>query len=151
MTVSLKLTLVLCACFFTFGTTWADWSVDYWLIWTDPALNPNAISNAITYYQSLHNTPLIHKFVPLVPVLICVVGLSLGFAEMFDINFLFDGGSLALLLLALQVYATTITPGMRIVATSEDETEVVRKLYEIATGHTLIVLAAAGSIWLLFC
>lgn len=36
--------------------------------------------------------------------------------------------------------------GMRIVATSEDETEVVRKLYEIAAGHTLILLAAAGLI-----
>ncbi|RUP51297.1 ER membrane protein SH3 [Jimgerdemannia flammicorona] len=127
--MSTKLTLVLCACFFAFGTYWADWSIDYWLIWADPALNPNAIPNAITYYQNLYNAPQIHKIVLLAPVFIGVVGLSMGFAQMYDINFLFDGGALA----------------MKIIATSEVEPEVVRKLYEIAAGHTLIVFAVVDA------
>ncbi|RUS26801.1 hypothetical protein BC938DRAFT_484100 [Jimgerdemannia flammicorona] len=178
--MSTKLTLVLCACFFAFGTYWADWSIDYWLIWADPALNPNAIPNAITYYQNLYNAPQIHKIVLLAPVFIGVVGLSMGFAQMYDINFLFDGGALglyslllrtlrisciytgapfnndcayvactptALLLFVIQTHAGTVVPAMKIIATSEVEPEVVRKLYEIAAGHTLIVFAVVGTIY----
>ncbi|KAF7728170.1 hypothetical protein EC973_006564 [Apophysomyces ossiformis] len=129
---AVKVSMILCSCFFAYGTYWSDWAFDYYLLWANPADYPNAVSRATLYYANQLQAPNILKYIPFANLMIAAVGFSAGLANMTDGNILFDGASLA----------------MNVISTSEDQKEITVSLKNIAAAHFIIVLAVTGIIGL---
>ncbi|KAI9278460.1 ER membrane protein SH3 [Phascolomyces articulosus] len=146
---TVKVALILCSCFFAYGTYWSDWAFDYYLLWANPADHPNAVSRAILYYTTQTQAPDILKYIPFVNLIIGAIGFSAGLAHFTEGNILFDGASLVLMLFGLSTHATSVRPGLEvIVSTTEETEEVVSSLKNIAAAHFIIVLAITGIIGL---
>ncbi|KAI9303615.1 ER membrane protein SH3 [Cunninghamella echinulata] len=143
-----KVGLILCSCFFAFGTYWSDWAFDYYLLWANPADHPNAVSRAAIYYATQSEVPNILKYIPLANLLVGALGFSAGLANMTDGNILFDGASVVLLLFGLSTYTTSVKPALVTVTESKDELEVLAALKNIAAAHFIIVLAITGIVGL---
>ncbi|KAI7853794.1 hypothetical protein BDC45DRAFT_144381 [Circinella umbellata] len=173
---TVKVALILCSCFFAYGTYWSDWAFDYYLLWANPADHPNAISRAILYYTTKSQAPEILRYIPIVNLFIGAVGFSAGLAHFTEGNILFDGASLGkvglfnwgflhlsiiinnflfhiynivLMLFGLSTHATSVQPGLDVIVKSTKETEeAVASLKNIAAAHFIIVLAITGIIGL---
>ncbi|ORY93776.1 ER membrane protein SH3 [Syncephalastrum racemosum] len=145
---TIKVAMILCSCFFAYGTYWSDWAFDYFLLWANPAEHPNAVSRAALYYTTQTQAPNILKYIPLANLLIAAVGFSAGLAHMTDSNILFDGASLVLMLFGLSTHATSVRPGLEVIVSSSDESEITSSLKNIAAAHFIIVLAVTGIIGL---
>ncbi|KAG2220482.1 hypothetical protein INT45_011486 [Circinella minor] len=146
---TVKVALILCSCFFAYGTYWSDWAFDYYLLWANPADHPNAISRAILYYTTKSQAPEILRYIPIVNLFIGAVGFSAGLAHFTEGNILFDGASLVLMLFGLSTHATSVQPGLDVIVKSTKETEeAVASLKNIAAAHFIIVLAITGIIGL---
>ncbi|KAI8367686.1 ER membrane protein SH3 [Radiomyces spectabilis] len=145
---AVKVTLILCSCFFAYGSYWSDWAFDYYLLWANPAEHPNAVSRATLYYATQSEVPNILKYIPFANLMIAAIGFSAGLANMTDSNILFDGASLVLMLFGLSTYATSVKPALAIVSSSTDVKEVTKQLKNIAAAHFIIVLAITGIIGL---
>ncbi|KAI9314606.1 ER membrane protein SH3 [Dichotomocladium elegans] len=145
---SIKVTLILCSCFFAYGTYWADWAFDYFLLWANPAEHPNAVSRATLYYATQSEAPNILKYIPFANLMIAAVGFSAGLAHMSDANILFDGASLVLMLFGLSTHTTSVRPGLEVITTSDNEEDITASLKNIAAAHFMIVLAITGIIGL---
>ncbi|GAB5586618.1 hypothetical protein Unana1_01518 [Umbelopsis nana] len=138
---TIKVALIVSACFFAYGRYWADWAFDYYLIWSDPAARPNAFANAALYYANQNETPKVHQYISIVNLLIASVGLGAGLASMRDANILFDGASLVLMISGIASHVSSIRPGIELVATSKDQDQIDEALKNIAAAHTIIVTA----------
>ncbi|KAH8549981.1 ER membrane protein SH3 [Umbelopsis sp. PMI_123] len=145
---SSKVALIVAACFFQYGRYWADWAFDYYLIWSDPAARPNAFANAALYYANQYETPKVHQYISFVDLLIASLGLGAGLASMRDANILFDGASLVLMISGLASHVTSIRPSIAVVASSNNEDEIIDALKNIAAAHTIIVTAVTGIVLL---
>ncbi|KAL9538443.1 hypothetical protein MBANPS3_010926 [Mucor bainieri] len=145
---SAKVVLILCSCFFAYGTYWSDWSFDYYFLWANLADHPNAIARATQYYTNQLDAPDIIKYIPFVNLLIAAVGLSAGLANMTDGNILFDGASLVLMLFGLSTYATSVKPAIKNIAETEIKSELASNLKNIAAAHFIITLAITGIVGL---
>ncbi|CAO3664377.1 unnamed protein product [Umbelopsis vinacea] len=128
---TVKVALIVSACFFAYGRYWADWAFDYYLIWSDPAAHPNAFANAAVS-----------------GLLYASVGIVAGLASMRNANILFDGASLVLMISGIASHVSSIRPGIEIVATSNDQDEIAEALKNIAAAHTIIVTAVTGIVLL---
>ncbi|CAM0141478.1 unnamed protein product [Umbelopsis sp. WA50703] len=129
---TIKVALIVSACFFAYGRYWADWVFDYYIIWSDPAARQNAFSNAALYYANQNDTPMVHQYISIINLVIASIGLGAGLASMRDANILFDGASL----------------GIELIARSKDEDEIAEALKNIAVAHTVIVTAVTGIVLL---
>ncbi|KAJ8653587.1 hypothetical protein O0I10_010734 [Lichtheimia ornata] len=145
---TIKVALILCSCFFAYGTYWSDWAFDYYLLWANPAEHPNAVSRATLYYITQTQAPKILKYIPFANLMIAAVGFSAGLAHMTDSNLLFDGASLVLMLFGLSTHATSVRPGLDVITSTENEDEITSSLKNIAAAHFIIVLAITGIIGL---
>ncbi|KAI8141976.1 ER membrane protein SH3 [Fennellomyces sp. T-0311] len=145
---TVKVALILCSCFFAYGTYWSDWAFDYYLLWANHTDHPDSISRAVTYYTTQSQAPNILKYIPFANLMIAAVGFSAGLAHMTEANILFDGASLVLMLFGLSTHATSVRPGLEVVVNSKDESEVLASLKNIAAAHFIIVLAVTGIIGL---
>ncbi|KAI9496368.1 ER membrane protein SH3 [Zychaea mexicana] len=146
---TVKVALILCSCFFAYGTYWSDWAFDYYLLWANPADHPSAIPRAILYYTTQTQAPNILKYIPFVNLIIGAIGFSAGLAHFTEGNILFDGASLVLMLFGLSTHATSVRPGLEVIVAAAGETEeVVAALKNIAAAHFIIVLAITGIIGL---
>ncbi|KAI8076080.1 ER membrane protein SH3 [Thamnidium elegans] len=145
---SLKVVLILCSCFFAFGTVWSDWSFDYYFLWAKLSEHPNAVSRATQYYMNQYDAPDIIKYIPFVNLLIAAIGLSAGLANMTDGNVLFDGASLVLLLFALSTYATSVKPALKNISETDIVADLILNLKNIAAAHCIMTLAITGIIGL---
>ncbi|KAG0741968.1 hypothetical protein G6F57_010799 [Rhizopus arrhizus] len=144
----IKVVLILCSCFFAYGTFWSDWSFDYYFLWANLSEHPTAVSRATLYYTNQLNVPNIIKYIPFANLLIAAVGFAAGLANMTDGNILFDGASLVLMLFAISTYASSVKPGMMAISETTDEKEIITNLKNIAAAHFIIVLAITGIIGL---
>ncbi|KAL1926479.1 hypothetical protein VTP01DRAFT_5808 [Rhizomucor pusillus] len=144
----IKVALILCSCFFAYGTYWSDWAFDYYLLWANSAEHPNAVSRAVQYYLTQTQAPNILKYIPLANLFIAAVGFSAGLAHMTDANLLFDGASLVLMLFALSTHATSVRPGLDTIVSSKEEDALAAAVKNIAAAHFIIVLAVTGIIGL---
>ncbi|OZJ04403.1 hypothetical protein BZG36_02396 [Bifiguratus adelaidae] len=145
--------MIIAACFFHYGAVWADWTFDYWIIWAkqeELAKNPNALLNAANYYAATTLSPDVHKWVPLVNLMIATFGMSAGLANGYEVNWLFDGSSVVLMIFALSTYMTAVNePLPALLKESPMQTSVIyEKLREIAASHTIIVTAITGIVFL---
>ncbi|KAI9288175.1 ER membrane protein SH3 [Umbelopsis sp. AD052] len=145
---SVKIALIVAACFFQYGRYWSDWAFDYYLIWSDPAARPNAFANAALYYANQNDTPQVHQYISYVDLLIASLGIGAGLASMRDANILFDGASLVLMISGIASHVTSIIPSIALVAKSNDEDEIMEALKNIAVAHTIIVTAVTGIVLL---
>ncbi|KAI9338646.1 ER membrane protein SH3 [Pilaira anomala] len=145
---SLKVVMILCSCFFAFGTFWSDWSFDYYFLWAKLSEHPNAVSRASQYYMNQYDAPEIIQYIPFVNLLIAAVGLSAGLANMTDGNVLFDGASLVLMLFALSTYATSVKPALKNISETDVVSELILNLKNIAAAHCIMTLAVTGMIGL---
>ncbi|KAL0080756.1 ER membrane protein SH3 [Phycomyces blakesleeanus] len=145
---STKVALILCSCFFAYGTFWSDWAFDYYILWANTAEHPEAIPRAVLYYTTHAQAPDILKYIPFVNLLIAAFGFAAGLANMTDGNILFDGASLVLLLFGLSTYATSVKPALKVITTSLDQDELRTSLNNIAAAHFIIVLAITGIVGL---
>ncbi|KAI8334969.1 ER membrane protein SH3 [Chlamydoabsidia padenii] len=143
-----KVAMILCSCFFAFGSYWSDWAFDYYLLWANPADHPNAVARAAVYYATQTEVPNILKYIPLVNLLIGAIGFSAGLANMTDGNMLFDGASIVLLLFGISTYATSVKPALVTITESKDDDAVLAALKNIAAAHFIIVLAVTGIVGL---
>ncbi|KAI8081544.1 ER membrane protein SH3 [Halteromyces radiatus] len=143
-----KIAMILCSCFFAFGSYWSDWAFDYYLLWANPAEHPTAVSRAALYYTTQSEVPNILKYIPLVNLLIAAAGFSAGLANMTDGNMLFDGASIVLLLFGISTYASSVKPALVVITESKDDAEVLASLKNIAAAHFIIVLAVTGIVGL---
>ncbi|KAI7862501.1 ER membrane protein SH3 [Spinellus fusiger] len=145
---STKVVLILCSCFFSYGTHWSDWAFDYYMLWANPMDHPEAVSRAVLYYTTQVQAPDILKYIPFVNLIIAAFGFAAGLANMTDGNVLFDGASLVLMLFGLSTYATSVKPALATITSSTDEKELISSLKNIAAAHFIIVLAITGIIGL---
>ncbi|CAO3632458.1 unnamed protein product [Cunninghamella blakesleeana] len=143
-----KVALILCSCFFAFGTYWSDWAFDYYFLWVNPVDHPDAFSRAVNYYTAQTDIPNILKYIPLINLFIGALGFSAGLANMTDGNILFDGASCVLLFLGLSTYTTSVRPALETITTSSDKGELLAALKNIAAAHFIIVLAITGIVGL---
>ncbi|KAL9554270.1 hypothetical protein PS6_003491 [Mucor atramentarius] len=139
---SAKVVLILCSCFFAYGTYWSDWSFDYYFLWANLADHPNAIARATL------DAPDIIKYIPFANLMIAAVGLSAGLANMTDGNILFDGASLVLMLFGLSTYATSVKPAIKNISETKIASELASNLKNIAAAHFIITLAITGIVGL---
>ncbi|KAI8991003.1 Shr3 amino acid permease chaperone [Mycotypha africana] len=144
---SAKVVLILCSCFFAYGTVWSDWAFDYYFLWAKTG-GPDAVARAAQYYINQLNAPDIIKYIPFVNLMIAAVGFAAGIANMTDGNILFDGASLVLMLFALSTYATTVKPAMQHISETEKVAEISKHLKNIAAAHFIITLAITGIVGL---
>ncbi|KAI8982992.1 ER membrane protein SH3 [Pilobolus umbonatus] len=145
---SVKVVLILCSCFFAFGSLWSDWAFDYYFLWTSIADHPHAVEAATLYYKQHLNSPDLIKYVPFVNLLIAAFGFAAGLANMTDGNILFDGASLVLMLFALSTFASTVRPAMQSLEESDISSKLIDNLKNIAAAHFMMVLAISGIILL---
>ncbi|KAM3583837.1 hypothetical protein VKS41_003808 [Umbelopsis sp. WA50703] len=145
---TIKVALIVSACFFAYGRYWADWVFDYYIIWSDPAARQNAFSNAALYYANQNDTPMVHQYISIINLVIASIGLGAGLASMRDANILFDGASLVLMIFGLTSHVSSIRPGIELIARSKDEDEIAEALKNIAVAHTVIVTAVTGIVLL---
>ncbi|KAI8054192.1 ER membrane protein SH3 [Gilbertella persicaria] len=145
---SAKVVLILCSCFFAYGTTWSDWAFDYYFLWANLAEHPNAVARATQYYTSQLDAPDIIKYIPFINLLIAAVGFAAGLANMTDGNILFDGASLVLMLFALSTYSTSVKPGILNISQTNDVEELSKNLRNIAAAHFIMTLAITGIVGL---
>ncbi|KAI8889905.1 ER membrane protein SH3 [Backusella circina FSU 941] len=145
---TVKIALILCSCFFAYGSYWSDWAFDYFLLWTNPLEHPEAISRATFYYANQAHIPNILKYVPIVNLLIAATGFATGIVNMTDGNLLFDGASLVLLFFGISTHFSSVKPAVTTVTVSNDLEEITKSLKNIAAAHFIIVLAITGIIGL---
>ncbi|CAO3635043.1 unnamed protein product [Mucor hiemalis] len=145
---SMKVVLILCSCFFAYGTFWSDWSFDYYFLWANLAEHPNAVARAAQYYTNQADAPDIIKYIPFANLMIAAVGFAAGLANMTDGNVLFDGASLVLMLFALSTYATSVKPALANISQTEVASEWAVNLKNIAAAHFIMTLAVTGIIGL---
>ncbi|KAI8647097.1 ER membrane protein SH3 [Parasitella parasitica] len=143
-----KVALILCSCFFSYGTYWSDWAFDYYMLWANPAEYPKAITRATFYYANQGHIPNILKYVPIVNLCIAATGFATGLLTMTDGNLLFDGASLVLMLFGATTYLSSVKPAITIVSESADVNDITTSLKNIAAAHFIIVLAITGIIGL---
>ncbi|KAI7896436.1 ER membrane protein SH3 [Mucor mucedo] len=143
-----KVALVLCSCFFSYGTYWSDWAFDYYLLWANPLDHPEAISRAAFYYANQAHIPSILKYVPIANLCIATAGFVIGLFTMTDGNLLFDGASLVLMFFGLSTYVTSVRPAIATVNESSDLNDITTSLKNIAAAHFIIVLSITGIIGL---
>ncbi|KAI8365022.1 ER membrane protein SH3 [Choanephora cucurbitarum] len=145
---SAKVVLILCSCFFAYGTTWSDWAFDYYFLWANIAEHPGAVARATQYYISRASAPDIIKYIPFINLMIAAVGFAAGLANMTDGNVLFDGASLVLMLFAISTYSTSVKPAIDNIAQTEDVAELSQNLKNIAAAHFIMTLAITGIVGL---
>ncbi|CAO0802054.1 unnamed protein product [Mucor circinelloides] len=143
-----KVALILCSCFFSYGTYWSDWAFDYYLLWANPAEYPEAITRATFYYANQGHIPNILKYVPIANLCIAATGFVTGLLTMTDGNLLFDGASLVLMMFGITTYLSSVKPAITVVSESADVNEITTSLKNIAAAHFIIVLAITGIIGL---
>ncbi|GAA5796074.1 hypothetical protein HPULCUR_001443 [Helicostylum pulchrum] len=147
-TQTAKVALILCSCFFAYGTYWSDWAFDYYLLWANPVSLPETVARATSYYANQANIPSILKYVPIANLCIATIGLITGLFSMTDGNLLFDGASLVLMFFGLSTYFNSVRPAITTVSESADANEITIALKNIAAAHFIIVLAITGIIGL---
>ncbi|KAI7905039.1 ER membrane protein SH3 [Cokeromyces recurvatus] len=145
---SAKVVLILCSCFFAYGTYWSDWAFDYYFLWANLNEYPNAVTRASQYYVNQLNAPDIIKYIPFANLLIAAVGFAAGLANMTDGNILFDGASLVLMLFALSTHSTTVRPAIQTISETDVVSELTKNLKNIAAAHFIITLAITGIVGL---
>ncbi|KAI9363140.1 ER membrane protein SH3 [Pilaira anomala] len=143
-----KVALILCSCFFLYGTYWSDWAFDYYLLWANPVNLPDVIARATFYYANQAHIPSILKYVPIANLCIATSGIIIGLFTMTDGNLLFDGASLVLMFFGLTTYITSVKPAIAIVSESDDIPAITIALKNIAAAHFIMVLAITGIIGL---
>ncbi|ORX62681.1 ER membrane protein SH3 [Hesseltinella vesiculosa] len=143
-----KVAMILCSCFFAYGTYWSDWAFDYYLLWANPADHPEAVSRAALYYTAQNDIPNILKYIPLANLFIGAMGFSAGLANMTESNALFDGASIILLLFAVSTYATSVKPALLTISESKNNDDILASLKNIAAAHFITVMAITGIICL---
>ncbi|KAI9470653.1 MAG: ER membrane protein SH3 [Benjaminiella poitrasii] len=145
---SAKVVLILCSCFFAYGTFWSDWAFDYYFLWANLSEHPTAVAKASQYYINQLNAPDIIKYIPFANLMIAAVGFAAGLANMTDGNILFDGASLVLMLFALSTHATTVKPAIINISETDAVSELTANLKNIAAAHFIITLAITGIVGL---
>ncbi|KAI9476241.1 MAG: ER membrane protein SH3 [Benjaminiella poitrasii] len=145
---TVKVALILCSCFFSYGTYWSDWAFDYYLLWSNSIEHSEAVSRATFYYANQAQIPNILQYVPIVNLVIAAAGFATGLLTMTDGNLLFDGASLVLMSFGLFTYLTTVNPAIRAIAESTNVDTITTSLKNIAAAHFIIVLAITGIIGL---
>ncbi|CAO3651157.1 unnamed protein product [Mucor fragilis] len=143
-----KVALILCSCFFSYGTFWSDWAFDYYLLWANPSEYPEAITRATFYYANQGHIPNILKYVPIANLCIAAAGFATGLFTMTDGNLLFDGASLVLMLFGVTTHLSSVKPAIAVVNQSADVHAITTSLKNIAAAHFIIVLAITGIIGL---
>ncbi|KAK4510948.1 uncharacterized protein ATC70_000057 [Mucor velutinosus] len=143
-----KVALILCSCFFSYGTYWSDWAFDYYLLWANPSEYPEAITRATFYYANQGHIPNILKYVPIANLCIAATGFATGLLTMTDGNLLFDGASLVLMMFGVTTYLSSVKPAIAVVNQSADVSDITASLKNIAAAHFIIVLAITGIIGL---
>ncbi|KAI8975479.1 hypothetical protein BDF20DRAFT_878967 [Mycotypha africana] len=143
---TVKIALILCSCFFAYGTYWSDWAFDYYLLWTNPDEHPHAIERAVVYYANQLQIPTIIKFVPIINLLIAAAGFATGIFAMTDGSLLFDGASIVLLFFGAFTHATSVKPAILLANESDNDIKIITAaLKNIAAAHFIIVLAITGT------
>ncbi|CAO3695595.1 unnamed protein product [Rhizopus stolonifer] len=143
-----KVALILCSCFFAYGTYWSDWVFDYFLLWADPSEHPGAVSQAALYYSNQIPIPSILRYIPIANLAIAASGFATGLCTMTDGDLLFDGASLVLMFFGITTYITSVIPAVEVVTRSNDIEQATISLKQIAASHFIIVLAITGIIGL---
>lgn len=143
-----KVALILCSCFFAYGSYWSDWAFDYYLLWANPNEHPDAVTRATLYYANQAHIPSILTYVPIANLCIATAGFATGLFSMTDGNFLFDGASLVLTMFGISTYITSVKPAIHVVSKSKDLEDITTSLKNIAAAHFIIVLAITGIIGL---
>ncbi|KAI7901237.1 ER membrane protein SH3 [Cokeromyces recurvatus] len=145
---TVKVVLILCSCFFSYGIYWADWAFDYYLLWSNSTQQAEAISRATFYYANQAQIPNILQYVPIINLFIAAVGFATGLLTVTDGSLLFDGASLVLMFFGLFTYLTTVKPAIQTIVESTNMNKITASLKNIAAAHFIIVLAITGIIGL---
>ncbi|KAI9276399.1 ER membrane protein SH3 [Sporodiniella umbellata] len=143
-----KVGLILCSCFFAYGTYWSDWVFDYYMLWANPSEHPGAVNQAALYYSNQIPIPNILRYVPIANLIIAASGFATGLCTRTDGDILFDGASLVLMFFGIITYTTSVIPAVKIVTLSDDIEQTTVSLKQIAASHFIIVLAITGIIGL---
>jgi len=112
-------------CFFL-GLLFASFPYDYNVIWSSPALDPNAAAGSDprepfyllleTHLKFLHSSPPVISRILHIVIGTGLLGFLMKLYKPSEANILFDGASLALYTCAIIVYITNIVKGLRIVS-----------------------------------
>ncbi|KAI8074045.1 ER membrane protein SH3-domain-containing protein [Gongronella butleri] len=138
-----KAVMILCSCFFAYGTFWSDWAYDYDMLWKASPIGPQDIARGVMYYKAQTELPQVLQYVPLANLFIGVCGISAGLAGGELDSKLFDGASVVLLLFAVSTFASSVKPSLVTIAdASSTESQLLTALKVLAiTGIIGLQLA----------